>query len=374
MDESIAILRDALRRTIICADTIGITQRDNIRKHIRAVPVYIGQIHAFMSKYPNACDEIQELDALSIEQLSKIISPRPRTPRVNQSCTRWLKKHPVSVAEMNAIVRAGYKNPGAFPYTWLQNTPISERGKLTRALHKLFRTATAQMYTPYDAAPLTYYANQTAIKMSRLIKQPVSIQYLESGNFAKAYIIQTPNAEKYVWKIYHCDRMGKTFTDWNHDTELQNSFLVSGKKYYGKIKFRKISTAGISNQRGEIYLIYPYTEPGLKIHTTRTVSPTLTSFNIYDTNAANFCGDTLIDIGALNINTARISQPRYVLKIMNTVLYHSWGDLTYILNKYTPQQIKTAGRFIRNAMTSKDFQYKQIREKLIYLRDSLRER
>ena len=172
--------------------------------------------------------------------------------------------------------------------------------------------------------------------------------------------------------MYHSNRDGKIFTDWNHDTELQNSFLVSGRKYYGKMKFRKISVAGISNQRGEIYLIYPYTEYRNKIYPGGHITPTLKNFNIYDRNINNFCGDTVIDIGALRINNARLRQSRHVLKISNTILYHSWDDLTYILDKYSVPEISDACSFISKSLKPNSYQYKTIRDKIIYLRTHMR--
>lgn len=371
-DEHKSVLRHAMRRSLGHTNEMTIAMREKFHEYIRHIPTYIKYIDDVMKKYPNARGQIQELDDLTMDETLNIITPRPHDARVAQSCTRWLKRHPVSADEMIAIVRAGYKNPGAFPYSWLAKTPKKERGKLTQKLHTLFQTTTTKMYGPDNKTEFNQELAQMAQSLGRLIKQPVNIEYLESGNFSKTYTVQIPGDKKYVWKIYHSNRDGKIFTDWNHNTELQNSFLVSGRKYYGKMKFRKISVAGISNQRGEIYLIYPYTEYRNKIYPGGHITPTLKNFNIYDRNINNFCGDTVIDIGALRINNARLRQSRHVLKISNTILYHSWDDLTYILDKYSVPEISDACSFISKSLKPNSYQYKTIRDKIIYLRTHMR--
>lgn len=372
LDDCKTTLRFAMKKSLMATSDMNANERTKFYNYIRNIPKYLEYMDKTTQKYPNAQEYFYEFGDLKMSETLRIIMPRDKSLCVNQSCTRWLKRHPVSADEMHAIVASGYKNPGAFPYSWLVKTPMEKRGKLTQKLHALFRATTTQMYSSEFQTEWNTELADMEQKLSRLIKQPVHIEYLGSGNFAKAYTVQIPGDKKYIWKIYHSNRTGQTFNDWNHHTELQNSFLVSGKKYYGKIKFRKMSTAGISNQRGEIYLIYPYTEYNNKVRTDWVVSPALKSFHIYDRNIENFCGDTIIDIGALHINAYRINQPRYVLKISNTILYHSWVDLNYVLNHYTPKQIKQACDFISDTIHSKSYGYKTIRDKIIYLRNNSR--
>ena len=230
------------------------------------------------------------------------------------------------------------------------------------------------MYSPDKAQDQTTVLESLSKKISKIIKQEIEIKYLESGNFSKTYTLQIPGDKKYVWKIYHCNKYWKTITSYHHDTELQNSFLVGGKKYHGKLKFRKISTAGISNQLGETYLIYPYTEEEpIKKIIFRPIYNTK-PYSLIDMNENNFLGNTLIDIGGLRIDYNNWQQPRYISKIVNTILYHSWNDIGYVLNNYNSHQIRDAIDFLNGKVSTNSLDYNKIQEKIDFLKKKTRTR
>ena len=365
-------LRYALRKTLLTTNKIDSNVRKTVRQYIQNIPTYIKYMKQLKDKYKNAASTSQELNETTIYKLLQTIMPLPRKRLVSQSCTRWLKRHPVGPNEMHSIVSHGYKNPGAFPYSWLKNIDKSKRGAATKKLHAAFKRATTKMYSP-DEITIQPWRHSDEIaeltqKISEIIKQPVEIMYLDSGNFAKTYTIQIPGDKKYVWKIYHCDRDAQLLSSYHHDTELQNSFLLGGRRYYGKTKFRKICTAGISNQRGEIYLIYPYTEYTMSDPWIYKPYQNLCRYTLVDRNSCNFINNTLVDIGALRINYPRWHQPRYVSKIMNTVLYQSNNNLGYILNNYTSKQIKMAIDFINDKLSRNDLNYAQICKKIEFLK------
>ena len=374
-----SILRGAIKRTLYQTPRrIGVPERNMIRAHIKKLGDYIKYLNAFYKKYENAAGTMAELDDINIDVLARIITPIPRGHAVGISCTRWLRRHPVSAHEMYSIVNAGYRNPGAFPYSWLREIPKDKRGAVTRQLHKLLRAATIKMYGPDEVQIQSrrYVAETNALadKISNIIGQSVEIKYLSSGNFSKTYTIQIPGDKKYVWKIYHCDRTAQIVNAYHHDTELQNSFLVGGKKYYGKTKFRKISTAGIGRQRGEIYLIYPYTDDAPARDRIYRPFEEIRPYRLIDRNSDNFLGHTVIDVGALRINYDRWAQPRYVSKIMNTVLYQSWNELGYVLNNYTDAQIHTALDFISDRVSRNSLEFDRVRTKIDFLKRKTRAR
>lgn len=366
------ILRHALRNQTDPYKTKD-TPKDRkiIRNYIQNTAKYLEYLKLFDEKYPRTEKRLDELTEIDFDTLVKIITPIDKK-QTNQSCTRWLKRHPVTPAEMNSIVRAGYKNPGAFPYSWLKKIPENRRSDVTRQLHEIFKKATISMYSPdYTEVQELLHLDileKLSKDISKILKQPVEIAYLGSGNFSKTYTIQIPGDDKYVWKIYHCDIDGQTPQTHYHNTELQNSFLLGGKRYYGKTKFRKISTAGISNQRGEIYLIYPYTDEEVTRKYIFKEFVSTCRYKLTDRNINNILGHTLIDMGAIEINVPRWSQPRYVSKIMNTILYQSWNDLGYLLNNYTSSQIKMAISFIDGRVSVNSLKYNTIQAKIEYLK------
>lgn len=374
------VLRNAIKKHIQNPTIKPLKNRlETAREHIKKIPLYIKQLEKFCKKYQNSNDYLGELVEISMESLLQKITPIKNKPKtVVKSCTHWLKKHPVSASEMYSIVRAGYKNPGSFPYSWLKEIPKSQRGKATLRLHKIFKQATIKMYSP-DIPKLQPFVNGSILselsnKISKTIKQPVQIKYLGSGTFSKTYEIQIPEDRKYVWKIYHCDTDDSIVSSYYHDTELQNSFLFGGKKYYGSTKFRRISTAGISNQRGEIYLIYPYTEATPNKEKIYRDFESTRKYTLVDRNSDNFLGNTIIDTGAIRINYDNWGQPRYVSKITNTILYQSWNALGYVLNNYSCRQIHNALTFIEGKTSVNNLEFNTIQSKIDFLKQKIKTR
>lgn len=367
------ILREAIKESI-CALYPNITKSDykKIYGYIRNLQVYIKYLESVEKKYKNTERQFHELYGLTFEELLNKITPVSEQ-KLKKTSTRLLKSRPIPAKEMTAIARAGYGNPGAFPYSWLKNIQKGNRSTVTKKLHEILKAAAIKMYTPEHTKEPTISLEKLSEKISKVIKQPIEIKYLNSGNFSKTYTMQIPGDKKYVWKIYHCDRYWKTITSYHHDTEIQNSFLISGKKYYGKIKFRKISTAGISNQLGETYLIYPYTE-----EETRTQQPNFSyacltkPYSLIDRNENNILNNTLIDIGGLRINYAQWHQPTYISKISNTILYHSWNDLGYVLNNYTSSQIHNALEFVSDRISIRWIDFNKIQAKIEFLKNKTR--
>lgn len=347
--------------------------------HIKNIPIYIKYLSEFYKKYKNTNEHFGELTDISMEALLQKITPiKEENKKVSKSCTRWLKKHPVSASAMYSIVRAGYKNPGSFPYSWLKEIPKSQRGKATLRLHKIFKQATTQMYSP-DIPKLQPFINGSILadlsnKISKVIKQPIQIKYLGSGTFSKTYEIQIPKDRKYVWKIYHCNTEDSIVSSYHHDTELQNSFLFGGKKYSGSTKFRRISTAGISNQRGEIYLIYPYTDATPNKERIYRDFESTRKYTLIDRNSDNFLGHTIIDTGAIRINYENWWQPKYVSKITNTILYQSWDALGYVLNNYSSRQIHNALTFIEGKTSVNNLEFNTIQSKIDFLKQKIKTR
>ena len=368
------ILREALKESInkLCP-VINKKDQKRIRNYIKNIALYVDYIAGIEKKYKGAAKQFYELYGLTFEELLNKISPETGN-KLGKTCTRLVKKRPIAPTEMSAIVNAGYENPGAFPFSWLKNIKKDNRSAATKKLHELFKKASIKMYSPDKAQDQTTVLESLSKKISKIIKQEIEIKYLESGNFSKTYTLQIPGDKKYVWKIYHCNKYWKTITSYHHDTELQNSFLVGGKKYHGKLKFRKISTAGISNQLGETYLIYPYTEeePISKIMF-RPIYNTK-PYSLIDMNENNFLGNTLIDIGGLRIDYNNWQQPRYISKIANTILYHSWNDIGYVLNNYNSRQIRDAIDFLNGRLSTNALDFNKIQAKIEFLKNKTRTR
>lgn len=357
---------------------LGTQYRKIFYEWVQNIPRYVREIVAISDKYGRAGQKLYELDDITMERLVQTIDKTWARGRgkLNTSCTRWVKRRPVSAHEMLAIIRAGYKNPGAFPYSWISKIPRSLRGRATQKIHNILRDACIKLYSPEDYVANTDELNTVAEKISRIIGQKITITYMASGNFAKAYIMQIPGDKKYVWKIYHCDRTNQALETWLHHTELQNSFLVSGRKYFGKYKFRKILTAGISNQRGEMYLLYQYTPPQGEQHTEIKWPQhyLVQKYYLFDTNRYNLIGNTIIDIGALNLNRTRWQMPSYVNKIINTVLYQSWDALGFLTNNYTDAQIQMALDFMDGRLTTNAPNYTLLCNKINFLKSRMRTR
>ena len=362
----------ALHRTLIHMSRINYKQKRMLAQYCKNIPLYVVQLQEILSKYPRAKDDFYELHEISLEDLADIITPRTVDDIKNKKCTKKLKNTPVSQDEMTRMVQEGYKNPGAFPYAWIKQIAPYRRGAATEKLHNAIRKAAIKMYSPDNCsiAEFDKPINKLQKELSKITHQPVKVEFLSAGNFGKTFTIQIADSKKDVLKIYHSNRSYNYVHNWGHDTELQNSFLLSGKKYKGNIKFRKISTAGISNQRGEVYLIYPYTDAEPAMRRVIKSFGRVEKYVLTDINSENFRGRTIIDMGALRINYNMWSQPRFVSKIIRTVLYHSWNDLGYVLNNYNSKQIATALSFISGKISYGDLNYELICDKIKYLKQN----
>ncbi len=371
------VLSDAAQCSLSGAKTISPAVRRQMAQYCEQIPMFVSGIKAYLKKY-NICTTPWELTQLSLGELARIVMPITNaTANEFGSCTKLLKHKPINNDYMYAIVAANYKNPGAFPYDWLRTVPKSQRGAITKKLHEYFRNATTRMYSPDNRNEIAEMfqgeLKTLATNIQKLIKQPVKIGYLGSGNFTKAYRIIVPGAPDYVWKIYHCDRGTGYLKSWAHDTELQNSFLVGGKKYHGKIHFRKMATAGISHQRGEKYLIYPYSD-GTQSATPRDPYGCFKRYQMFDFESGGNCnGNTLTDCGAIRINYQHWSHS-YMTKIVNTVIYQGWDDLSIVLRKYTAPQIAAATEFISARLVDNIPHHARIRAKIDFLNNKIRTR
>lgn len=365
-----SVLRSAMTREMERWYTVNVARRNMAREWVANLDKYITALCEISEKYPKTGRKFYELESLTMSDLLKIIAPAATGAPVEKTCTRWLTRHPVNTAEMHAIVMAGYKNPGAFPATWLRRIEPSARGVATGELHNVLRNMAIKLYSPSDENATAAELRKLSRDISRVIHQPIQAKYLGAGDFAKTYTLQIPGDKKYVWKIYHCDRTHSLLNKYQHNTELQNSFLMGGRRYSGNTKFRKISTAGISNQRGEVYLIYPYTDAEPAMRRVIKSFGRVEKYVLTDINSENFRGRTIIDMGALRINYNMWSQPRFVSKIIRTVLYHSWNDLGYVLNNYNSKQIATALSFISGKISYGDLNYELICDKIKYLKQN----
>lgn len=374
----------ALHRTLINLPRINYKQKRILAQYCKNIPLYVKQLKDILSKYPRAKNDFYELQEISLEDLADIITPRTVDDIKNKKCTKKLKNTPVSQDEMVKMVQEGYKNPGAFPYAWIKQIAPYRRGAATEKLHNAIRKAAIKMYSPdnYSITEFDKPINKLQKELSKITHQPVKVEFLSAGNFGKTFKIQIADSKKDVLKIYHCNRSYIYVHNWGHDNELQNSFLLSGKKYKGNIKFRKISTAGISNQRGERYLIYPFVDK------TESGSPFdknshFKRVSLYDFNSSeNLLGNTIIDTGAIQINEDIWRLNKRTAKVLKTILYHSWDDLSIVLGNYTNEEIKLVTDLIRkklkeitpgNTKADKNtfIMYKQIKAKADFLSNKL---
>lgn len=374
----------ALHRTLIHMSRINYKQKRMLAQYCKNIPLYVVQLQEILSKYPRARNDFYELQEISLEDLADIITPRTVDDIKNKKCTKKLKNTPVSQDEMTRMVQEGYKNPGAFPYAWIKQIAPYRRGAATEKLHNAIRKAAIKMYSPdnYSVAGLEKPISKLQKELSKITHQPVKVEFLSAGNFGKTFTIQIADSKKDVLKIYHSNRSYNYVHNWGHDTELQNSFLLSGKKYKGNIKFRKISTAGISNQRGERYLVYPFIDAP-ESETTFDKNTCFKRISLYDFNSSeNLLGNTIIDAGAIQINKDIWNLDKNTTKVLRTVLYQSWDDLGFVLNNYTNEEIKTVTDLIINKLKERmpgnpktDKQafrnYKQLKAKADFLRNKL---
>ena len=366
----VKILRNAMWRTISTTVNITPNLENTIRKYIANIPKNVKCLAKLFAKYPNAVNNFLELDNIDIKKLWYAITPKSSNSRaVNKSCTRWMKNTPITPDEMNTIAAAGYKNPGAFPYSWIEKIPACARGTVTQKLHEILKRAAIKLYSASDANVPTNTLKSLGKNIEKLLGRPMKISILGRGAFAKTFIMQIPGDKKYVWKIYHCDNNAHIMHETAHDTEIQNSFLLGGKKYGKQTRIRSIATAGISTQRGEMYIIYPYV-PDATGHTRAPQKrfADAHAFQFMDLNPGNVINNTVVDLGAIYIDPPRWHAPRFVSKIIRTVLYNSWNDIGYILNNYNSTQIGLALTFMDGKISHWDVDYDKIMEKIEFLK------
>lgn len=329
------------------------------------IPQMFADIMAFIKKYPLRRD-LYELQGIDFDKMMQIVAPVTRGV-MKKSATRRLKHAPVDADEMDAMALAGYQNPGAFPYEWLQKIPRNKRGAATARMHKLFKNAAIKSYcadTPDACDRMMPAMDDLERKLSRVLKQPVDILYVGGGCFGKTHMIFVGNAPAYILKTYHSDCEYGFFAAWAHDTELQNSFLLSGRKYHGYVHWRQIETAGISVQRGERYLICKLAEGPHNIVPDAPYEH-FKWYNLRD-HSDNCIGNTLVDCGALEVLPNFQTQP-YMRKIINTVLYRPFNELNMIQKKYNTEQIRTAVDFMNTRMTHDTIKRDEICRKLQFL-------
>ena len=365
-DENIdAVILGAANRTLHEHPHANIATRNVMQNWANRIPEIFADIMAFIKKYPLRQD-LYELQGINLDKMMQIVAPVARGT-MSKSATRRLKHAPVDAAEMNAMALVGYQNPGAFPYEWLQQIPRDKRGAATARLHKIFKNAAIKSYcadTPDACNRMMPAMDDLEQKMSRVLKQPVEIRYVGGGCFGKTHMIFVGDAPAYILKTYHSNCEHGFFATWAHDTELQNSFLLSGRKYYGDLHWRQIETAGISIQRGERYLICKLAE-GMRDVLPKPPYEQFRWYNVYD-HSDNLIGNTLIDCGALEIIPQFQTKP-YMRKIINTVLYRPFNELNMIQKKYNAEQIRTAVEFMNARITPSTIKRDEICRKLQFL-------
>lgn len=327
---------------------IDIKTRQQINTVISELRAYFIGIDTFCARYKNN-DALDELSFLSLQELGQVILPI-QSQNLGKTCTRLVKRRPDNANHVHAMMCVGYKNPGCFPYQWLEHVPKNQRGTVTTALHNAFGRAASDLYSPaYYSSPdlqrrLGYVLDTLARKITELTQVSAKIEYCSHGFFSKTYKI-TCGARAYILKIYHSNVQYYTTKTYAHDIEAQNSFLVSGKKYCGRVRYRQVLTAGISNQRGSRYILYPFVD-GAQVDVKHNPYDIFKTYHFCDNiGHGNQCGNTIIDTGMIHVNECRIGRP-YMTKIINTILYRPWDDLSIVLGKYTPQQISKSIEFI----------------------------
>lgn len=352
---------------IYVQDKLKFIQKEN------TLPLVIKKIASFLRKYPKS-RTVEELQKLPFHELEKVLFSPPQ--KSNKKLNKKVKRHPLDKDDLYKLTNDGYKTIGSFPYSWLKNIPKQDIKNISEMLHRYFLDSTRKLYTPsrqfiFDETVIVKETQNLAYAISSLIKQNITIEYLDSGFFSKAYLIKLNDHEKYVWKTYHSDLYNHDLANWNHDIEIQNSFLLSGKKYFGKTHFRKISTATLSSQRGERYLIYPFINAEPRICSENPYDY-FKGVILYDLNMENNChGNTITDMGAIKIIPENFKKPKYVSKITNTILYRPWDDLYLVLNAYTTKQITYAIKFINKNISEGIKNYKTIKAKVEFLSNKL---
>lgn len=349
---------------------INTKMRKYIDGEISRVQDYFIGINRFCANYKNN-DALDELSYLNLHELGNIVLPI-KSQNLGKTCTRYVKRRPDNAEHVHAMMTVGYKNPGCFPYQWLKNTQSSERGALTNALHAAFGRAARDLYSPVDMAypdiqscKFEPVLNRLAQSITELTGVKTQVEYCGHGFFSKTYKIKSDD-QAYILKVYHSDLPYFTMKEHIHDIEAQNSFLVSGKKYCGDIRYRTVLTAGIGNQRGMKYILYPFVDGviGDVKHNPYDVFKTYHFCD--DIGTGNLCGDTIIDTGMIHVNECRIGRP-YMTKIINTILYRPWDDLAIVLNKYNPGQISESVDFILARLKSTIPNHDKIYAKLQFL-------
>lgn len=333
---------------------IDIKTRKYIDGEISRIHEYFIGINKFCANYKNN-DALDELSFLNLRELANIVLPI-QSQNLGKTYTRYAKRRVDNPNNVRAMMVAGYKNPGCFPYQWLQNTPAEQRSALTDTLHAAFRRAARDLYSPvYMAYPdlqskFKPVLNTLARSITDATGVNTQVQYYGHGFFSKTYKITSDN-QAYILKAYHSDLPYITMKEHIHDIEAQISFLVSGKKYCGNVRYRTVLTAGISNQRGMQYILYPFVDGtiGDVKHNPYDVFKT---YHFCDNiGTGNQCGDKIIDTGMIKVNECRIGRP-YMTKIINTILYRPWDDLAIVLNKYNARQITESVDFISQRLDS----------------------
>lgn len=369
-DDAIDIIINAAKQTINQQNLFRISMKTRryINREIAHAAKYLSGIKTFCEKYKNN-DSLEELTYTNLWELGNIIFPI-KSQDVGKTCTRLVKRRPIDNDHIHAMMVAGYKNPGCFPYQWLANTPAAGRGAITEALHAEFGRAARDLYSP-AATPigqhsvLTRTVDALARRITEITGVDTRIQYLDQGFFSKTYKITCDN-QTYLLKVYHSDNEYSVTKNTAHDIEAQNSFLVSGKKYCGRIRYRTILTAGMGHQRGMRYILYPFVTG--EFHDIKhNPYDVFKTYNFRDNiGQRNLCGDTIIDTGMICVNECRIGRP-YMTKIINTILYRPWQDLAIVLNKYNTKQISESIDFISQRLDTEIPNYDLINAKIKYL-------
>lgn len=326
---------------------------ENSKRYEPLIIDFIEKINNFFGKY-NYNEMVYDIYETDLEKLYKTVFQLNRDNSNLSSPTKYLKRKPIDDDGIYNLLKSKKDMAGCFPFSFLENTEKSKRSELTEHLHYLFKCTSIDLYNEHN----TFKSNKDVLKelskdISKLINKKTKITYVSDGNFKKVFEISL-SGNKYVWCIYHSDRSNRYLKEWKHDVEIQNSFLVSGKKYNGNVKFINIYAAGISNQRGERYLLYPF-KKGQKKPIGNNPYNNLKRFQIIDFERENSddhekynrIDDTIIDIGGIKINQEYYDY-KFMTKIVNTILYREWDNMVFILNNYKPAEINTAIKFINS--------------------------
>ncbi|MDL2295561.1 leucine-rich repeat domain-containing protein [Lachnospiraceae bacterium OttesenSCG-928-E19] len=355
-------------------DRISMSDRKKLSGYELQIPELAKHIQNFHDKYQHA-NNVMDLVDCNIDDLKQMIMPISDKQEKTRSVTKYIKNHPLNNNGMYKLVADGSKsdNPGSFPYEWLNGADKSEYGKITQKLHSLFSRATFEMYDKDDSLKGDVIRKLSS-DLCQITGKDINISYFNSGHFGKVFKMVTDGSDQaYALKIYHCDRDYSLFNFYDHNTEIQNSFLLSGRKYMGNIKFRKIMTAGLSNQRGERYMIYPWARGDVS-KTPCNELRYLRRFYTTDFERSDGCiGGVLTDMGGIKINQEYYEYP-FMTKIVNTVVDRPWDDLVFVLNNYSPAQIDVAIKFIQKNIFNGMPRHKTIMAKVNFLENKIRHR